>query len=140
MIKVAGVWDFGWNTPIKEMELWEYPLKDYGVDEFIMSPVSGISNNYVTEVADFGLYINDHRNNGYTIVFLDEKASTTLENFVHPATNVLYVFGKAAFSPMTAYGQLTDTSLKIVTPNNMGNLWPHQAAVLVLNDRFIKGL
>lgn len=140
MIKVAGVWDFGWNTPIKEMELWEYPLKDYGVDEFIMSPVSGISNIYVTEVADLGLYINDHRNNGYTVVFLDEKASTTLENFVHPSDNVLYVFGKAAFSAMTAYGQPADTALKIVTPNNMGNLWPHQAAVLVLNDRFIKGL
>lgn len=140
MIKVAGVWDFGWNTPIKEIELWEYPLKDYGVDEFIMSPVSGISNIYVTEVADLGLYINDHRNNGYTVVFLDEKASTTLENFVHPTDNVLYVFGKAAFSAMTAYGQSTDTALKIVTPNNMGNLWPHQAAVLVLNDRFIKGL
>lgn len=139
MIKVAGVWDFGWNTPIKEMELWEYPLKDYNVDQFIMSPISGISNNYVIEVADLGSYIAEQRAQGYTIVFLDEKATTTLDNFIHPVDNVLYVFGKAMFSPMTAYGQSGDSTLKIITPNNMGNLWPHQAAVLVLNDRFVKG-
>ena len=52
MIKIAGLWELGWNTPIKEVEQWEFPLRDYGVDEFIMSPVSGISNNAVKEVPD----------------------------------------------------------------------------------------
>lgn len=142
MIKVAGLWEVGWNTPIKEAEQWEFPLRDYGVDEYIMSPISGIglSNPGVKEVADLGVYIAEQRALGYTIVFSDERATQTLDNFTHPADNVIYVFGKASLSPMVAYGQPQDLSLKIMTKNNLGLLWPHQAAVLIMADRLRKGL
>jgi hypothetical protein len=142
MIKVAGLWEVGWNTPIKEAEQWEFPLRDYGVDEYIMSPVSGIglSNPNVKEVAELGDYLQQQRANGYTIVFSDERAEQTLDSFTHPADNVIYVFGKASLSPMVAYGQPQDLSLKIMTKNNLGLLWPHQAAVLIMADRLRKGL
>src|SRR3989304_5735220 len=53
-VKVAGLWERGWNTPIKEVELWEFPLRDFAVNEHIMVPVSGIENSYVTEVPNLG--------------------------------------------------------------------------------------
>jgi hypothetical protein len=139
MIKMAGIWDLGWNTPLKEAELWEYPLKDYGVDKLIMSPVSGIgiTNNFIHECNDLGECVVTHRNQGVTIVFVDENGTETLDDFVHPE-NVLYVFGRASLSALTAYGTPADRSVKISTPSNLAFLWPHQAAVLVLDDRWKK--
>ena len=45
MIKVAGHWELSWNAPIKEVELWNFPLRDFNVSEWYMWPVSGIKHN-----------------------------------------------------------------------------------------------
>jgi hypothetical protein len=105
-----------------------------------MSPVSGISNNAVKEVPDMEAFLIDQRSQGYSIVFVDENAPATLSEFDHPVDNVVYVFGKASLSPMIAFSKPEDKSIKIPTKSNLGLLWPHQVAVLILNDRFVKGL
>ena len=129
MIKVAGCWEQGWNTPILEYDLWFFPLKEYGVDEFIMTPVSGIDRK-VTEYKDICDVIID--NEDLTIVYVDEEGEEELEDFDHPE-NALYICGKANFSPMKVMGNAR--SVRIQTTNHGGRLWPHQAMCLVLDDR-----
>ena len=136
-VAVVGIWETGWNTPIKEVDLWEYPLRDYGVDQYYMAPVSGIQNNFITEVHDVGELLTQLRTENKTIVFVDENGTETLDTFVHPE-HAVYVFGKASLSPLVAYGRPEDKSLKIMTPMNLATLWPHQAAVLILDDRWKK--
>jgi tRNA(Leu) C34 or U34 (ribose-2'-O)-methylase TrmL len=137
MIRVAGLWEFGWNTPIKELDLWEYPLRDFLVDEFVMSPISGIESSAVSEIADLGHYIDHRRAAGDSVVFLDERGAVPLPDFQHPE-NALYVFGKSSLSAMTAYGKPGDLAVVIPTPASAGLLWPHQAAAILLYDRMRK--
>ena len=49
MIKTASYWELGWNTPILEVDLYQYVLEDFNVDEIYMHPVSGIDNNRISE-------------------------------------------------------------------------------------------
>lgn len=137
MIRVAGTWEFGWNTPIKEMELWQFVMQDFAVDHFCMSPRSGIQGASVMECDSMVDAINDARQAGAVVVFVDEIGTTTLREFTHPE-NVLYVFGKANFSPLVAYAQPGDQSVRIETTANIGGFWPHQAASIVLYDRMVK--
>lgn len=136
MVRVAGLWELGYNTPLMELDLWQYPLREFEVEEFYMSPITGIQSNYVKEVANLGELIKTQRNLGFEIVFVDEKGDTKLQQFQHPE-NVLYVFGKATRSSMN-YFQEGDKSLVIETPQNTGMLWPHQCIVTILYDRMKK--
>jgi tRNA(Leu) C34 or U34 (ribose-2'-O)-methylase TrmL len=137
IIKVAGIWELGWNTPIKEVELWEYPLRDLGVNEFYMTPITGIQASSVQERNSMEEILEENKN--LTIVFLDERGKTSLKDFKHPK-NALYVFGKASLSAMSAYGNKESISVKIDTIENKGLLWPHQAVAITLYDRFMKSL
>jgi hypothetical protein len=137
-ITVAGIWEFGWSTPIKEVDLWEYALKEFGDVDFHMTPVSGIFREFVTEHADLNTLITSKRAEGIEIVFVDEAAPVSLVNFVHPA-NAMYVFGKASISTFAVYASPGDKSVSIPTVTNQGGFWPHQAACVVLYDRFSKG-
>lgn len=139
MIKFAGVWDIGWNTPIKEIDMWKFQLMDYGYDNLIMTPVSGISNDFVTEYSSLEPVLSEYRALNYQIIFVDEQGENNLEDFTHPVDNAIYIFGKAGFSPYISYNQPGDMSLKIVTKNNQGLLWPHQALTLICADRLSKG-
>ena len=51
-VAVAGLWELGWNTPIKEADLWEFMLRDMGVNLWSMAPVSGITGRPVNEYND----------------------------------------------------------------------------------------
>lgn len=135
MIAVAGLWELGWNTPIKEFDLWIHPLRDFGCEEFFMSPVSGIAAD-VIEVPDLGELIKEQRASK-SIVFVDEAGTTQLPEFEHP-DDALYVFGRTSLSPLTAYGQDDDQSVMIPTQYDKGLLWAHQAATIVLHDRLVK--
>ncbi len=134
-VKCVGCWESGWNTPIKEYDLWHYPMREYQVDEFIMTPVSGIVAQQITEAADVQAVID--ANPTLTLVYVDEGSGDELGPFVHPA-NCLYIFGKASYSPWVAHGSPANSSVKIVTPADLGLLWGHEAACLVLQDRFNK--
>lgn len=134
VVKIAGHWDLGWNTPIKEVELWEFPLRDFDVNEFYMCPVSGI-NHKVKERKNIEKVIEE--NLDLTIIFCDERADTLLSDFEHPE-NALYIFGRANFSPFLALKRDQDPSVKIETVANGGMLWGHQAASIILYDRMMK--
>ena len=131
---VAGLWELGWNTPLQEHDLWVFPLRDYGAAAWSMAPVTGIRSEMVHEVNELGAALEAERELGRTIVHVDENGSETLDEFQHPL-RACYVFGKASLSSMRAYGGAGDRSVRIVTPHQLALLWPHQAMVLVLNDR-----
>lgn len=135
-IKIAGMWDLAWNTPIKEIDLWRYPLKDFDVDVFYMAPITGISNSYVKERASLEEILEENKD--HKVIFCDERAKTLLKGFKHPK-RALYVFGKANFSPFLSLKRRGDLELRIETPHPRGGLlWGHQAASIILYDRLIK--
>jgi hypothetical protein len=137
IIKVAGCWELGWNTPIKEVDLWETMLRDFCVEHWYMEPVSGIVGHDVCEIASLETLVEDERALGITIVFVDEKGETPLADFEHPQ-NVLYILGKASYSPLKALGRDGDLSVRIETPAQAALLWPHQAIAIVLYDKIRK--
>ncbi len=136
LVKVAAHWDLGWNTPIKEIDLWENPMRDYLVDTLYMCPISGIDNKKVEERGGIQQVLDE--NPELTAVFCDERADKTLKEFKHPK-KALYIFGKANFSPFLALKRKGDKSVKIETGRPDGGLlWGHQAAAIILYDRLLK--
>ena len=131
---VAGHWDFGWNTPIMEIDLWKFPLRDFGVTDFYMCPISGIQGK-VKERKNIQEILEE--NSEYTAIFCDERSEKSLITFKHPE-NAIYIFGKANFSPFLSLKREKDLSVKIDTLDNKGLLWGHQAASIILYDRMIK--
>lgn len=131
-VTVAGLWELGYSVPLQELDLWQYPLREYGVTEFVMAPVTGIRSDFVTEVPDLGEWLAQQTR---PVVFLDEKGDVPLREFEHPK-DVIYVFGKASLSAWKAYGK--GSAVRVETPGDTGMLWPHQVAVLVLHDRSVK--
>jgi len=132
MIKVAGMWELGWNTPIMEYDLWAFMLRDFGVDEICMAPVSGIRK----DVREFSSLEEAMAKNADLVpVLVDEKGEVALQDFKHPE-NTLYVFGKASYSPLARLPKAL--SVRIETATASGLLWPHQAAAIVLYDRQVK--
>lgn len=136
-VKILGLWERGWSTPIIEVSLWEFMVREYGVDTLYMYPVSGIDNKSVAEIADLETILDAERTLENTIVFVDEEGEEPLTDFQHPE-RALYVFGKTSLSPYKLYKKASDRSVRIVTPSNLGMLWGHQAALLVLADRASK--
>ena len=142
-VKVAGIWETGWVSPREEFDLWQHPLLEYGVDEICMTPVSGIKagtiQTLLAECPQIETFITNARAAGMTVVFVDESATTEMKDFTHPA-NVLYVMGKTTLSPYQLFydANLGDLAVKIPTVLNTGGLWSHQAATMILNDRFEK--
>ena len=91
MVVVGAIWEFGWNTPKKELDLWHFPLKDFAVDEFAMTPVSGINSNKVREFHNVEELIQHY---GLPVVLCTEHGESTLENFEHPK-DVLYLLSRS---------------------------------------------
>lgn len=132
MIVVAGIWELGWNTPIKEWDLWYHPMRDFGVDEIAMTPISGINKKGIREFGSVEEMIQHYQ---LPVIMCDEKGKTTLKEFEHPK-DALYLFGKASYSPIGIVPEAK--SLVIPTVQNKGLLWPHQAACIILYDRLLK--
>jgi len=135
MIVIAGMWELGWNTPIKEIDLWQYPLRDFGIDDFYMVPISGIKSKKVKEKPTLKSVIEENKN--LKIIFVTEGGEYSLQEFKHPE-NALYIFGKTNYSPFNNMKIKDSISLKIETKLNGGMLWGHQAASIVLYDRMVK--
>jgi len=132
---IAGFWELGWNTPIKELDLWKFMLREFEIEEFYMIPVSGIQSKSVKERHSLKEVLDENKD--HTVVFVSELADIPLSTFVHPE-RALYVFGKANFSPFLNLKREKDLAVKIETAQNSGLLWPHQAAAIVLYDRVTK--
>ena len=110
-------------------------MQDFGVDEWIMCPITGIRERNIVERDDLNFVIVE--NPTLVPVYADEAGENDLSTFVHPV-NALYICGKAGFSPWRAAGS-PPGSLRIVTPRQGGLLWAHQAMALILYDRSQKG-
>jgi hypothetical protein len=145
MLAIAGHWELSWNTPIKEADLWNLPLRDFGVDEWWMWPVSGIRNSEpqvsFNEVETFAEILQ--RFSDFTKVFVEPRSPFPLESkdlheFDHPEEDCVYIFGSAHFNPTVANKTDEDLAVTIPTAQNSGVLWPHQCAVTVLYDRLVK--
>ena len=135
MIVLAGLWELGWNTPIKEADLWEMVARDFGVT-IAMCPVSGVRlwwEGGLLEYADLPAALTAL---GLPGVFVDEHGTVPLRDFVHPESCV-YVFGKTSTSALYAMRE-GDVSVSVETPGQLGMMWAHQAAAIVLYDRQVK--
>lgn len=138
IIKVAGLWEQGWTVPVLEHQNWEYPLRDFNVQEFYMTPISGIMDKWITEKQTIDEVILD--NPDLTVVWVDETAEVTLSDFEHPI-NALYITGRTTTRPMVLSRKEEHLAVRIETKSdgsNQGMLWAHQAMCIVLYDRLLK--
>ncbi len=133
-VRVGGLWELGYNTPIMEADLWVFMLRCFNVDHFYVTPVSGIHASRITEYESVEAMLDASRQAGFTIVFCDERVDSELGEFEHPE-NAFYMLGRANYSPLLSHKEAGDLAIKIVTPANKGLLWPHQAAAIILYDR-----
>jgi len=135
-VKIVGHWEKAWRAPLEELNSWIHPLKEFGVDRFMMCPVSGIGHGRIDEYQDIKEVLDN--NQDFPHVYVDEEAETDLRDFEHPE-NALYVFGRTQFSPYKVHFRKgVDHAIKIPSVRNNGGFWGDQTMVVVLYDRFIK--
>jgi tRNA(Leu) C34 or U34 (ribose-2'-O)-methylase TrmL len=136
-VSVFGFWEAGYSYPLLEAEHWRYPLREFGVPKWFMSPVSGINVPELTEVQDDLAALQEEALTK-RIVFVDEGGTQSLLTYEHPE-NACYVFGRSSFSPLRSYADVLEhDSVVIPAGAGLGLLWAHQAAVMVLFDREVK--
>lgn len=148
MIAVAGNWELSYNAPIKEAELWNFPLRGFGIPTWYMWPVSGIIHNerkrvelielptmkdILAETQDLVHVYVEQYNRAFK-----QYVPTDLREFKHPE-NVMYIFGSAHYNPVT-YNTMReqDHMVAIPTKGSCGVLWPHQCFVTIMYDRILK--
>jgi tRNA(Leu) C34 or U34 (ribose-2'-O)-methylase TrmL len=135
-IIIAGLWELSWDTPMMESRHWELLKREFLVDKWLMSPVSGIKNRHVIETASIEESLALFPD--YKVVWITEaEGGSDLESFVHPE-KVIYVFGKTNFSPFANMKREGDLSIKIKTPANKGLLLSPLCASVILYDRIRK--
>lgn len=133
MTVVGAEWEFGWNTPIKEYDLWYYPLTEFGVDEIAFAPKSGIKKKGIREFDNIEEMINYYN---IPVILAHEFGTTDLKDFIHPE-KVLYLFSRTSRDLFPTYGTIYP-SVRVETPKKQGMLWGHQAANIILYDRYLK--
>lgn len=142
MVIVAGNWEIGYNTPIIEAYQWEFPLNEWGVDKWLMCPVSGIKVGNqklnLEEFADYEKMIESYPE--LVRVFIEPRTkhqnsdTIWLDDFYHPK-DVIYIFGSAHFNPTLKFKKEQDFVVSIKTKIDSGGLWPSQCLCLILDDR-----
>lgn len=139
-VKIVGHWERSWRSPIEEYEMWIYPIREFGLTDFYMCPITGIQQSgrcFERHNIDDVFTETDAT---HTRVFVDENATDLLPDFVHP-TDALYIIGKTSYSPyLTHYREGIDKAVKIPSVSNNGGFWGEQAATMILYDRFLKGV
>ena len=131
MIVVGAIWEDGWFDNKNELDLWYYPLKDFGVNELAMTPMRGMNTNKVREFSSVRDMI---RHYGLPVIVCTEDGESELNDFTHPE-DALYLFNRTSGGNLPI---IPDHTLKIETKLNKGMLWGHQAASIILYDRFKK--
>jgi hypothetical protein len=124
MIRLAGCWDI-WNTPAEEYaKMWQFLLRGYCVDQFFMTPASGLGDQLQRDHLEGLREITEYdtmaevivANPGFTPIVLDENGTTELRTFVHPE-NALYMFGRTGQSLLETLNW-TGESVYIAGGNN----------------------
>jgi len=146
MVTVVGHWEWRDMVPMTEAPLWNLPLRDFGIEDWRMVPVSGIKNSQrkveLSEYPDYASALEDGTDRPR--VFIEPRTvhqnpiTTWLPNFRHPK-DCIYIFGSAHYNPTMFHRRPDDPVVTIPTVQNRGVLWPHQAALIVLYDRTQRG-
>ena len=131
MVVVASIWEEGWFEPKTESNLWYYPLTDFAVDEIAFTPVFDIN---IPTIKQFHSVEEIIQHYGLPVIVCEERGETILKDFVHPE-NALYIFNRTSGAVIPGKH---DYSLRVETNKNKAMLWGHQAASIILYDRFIK--
>lgn len=119
-----------------ESRYWELLKREFEVDEWMMSPISGIKNRYVIETPSIQDSLAAHSD--CQAVFITEAdGGVDLEDFVHPE-KAIYLFGKTNFSPFANMKRDGDLAIKIKTPANKGLLLSSLCVSVILYDRIKK--
>lgn len=144
---VVGRWDYGYLLPLPEHYMWSLVLRDFGVSNWWMCPVSGIRNNEESRVPlnekEYYNEIFDVLDPNTPRIFLEPRTNHAnpdtiwLRDFEHP-TNCIYVFGSAHYNPSLNYKRETDLVVTIETVENQGVLWSQQCLGILLYDRLVK--
>lgn len=146
MIKVAGHWEFGFNTPYNEAYYWSMPMRDFKIKDWLMVPVTGIRNQEERSVdlTEFDSYDSLLEYCGdIKRVFLEPRTehqnpdTIWLHDYTHPEECV-YVFGSAHYNPTVFHAREGDDVVSIKTEIDSGLLWSHQCLPIVLYDRMMK--
>lgn len=144
--KIASHWDI-WDKPDREFScFWKFLTKHFGISELLMTPNTGLGDQLFSdshenkrclrEFSDLNSLIAAQT--GYTVVLVDENGEQSLRGFEHPETP-LYIFGKTGLSLVNQYPEYI--SVRVGPDSDVrseGLLHPHQAAAVVLYDRWIK--
>ena len=143
-VTVIGNWELSWNTPLKESELWNFPLRDFGVKEWKMTPVTGIrQKEQPVNLVEYHRFEDMLADTIGTRVFVEAPnqhnriTPTLLQDFEHPE-DAIYIFGSAHLNPCMLYAKEGDLGITLPTKLNNGVLWPHQVLVEILYDRLVK--
>lgn len=91
---------------------------------------------YVSGFKDLDALLNSSEFSGHTHIYVDENADTELTDFSHPE-NAVYIFGRTSYD-VIVHKKEDDLGVKIPTVTNNGGFWAHQAAAIMLYDRFLK--
>ncbi len=143
---VAGHWEIGYMTPIMEANYWNLLLRDFGIEHWMMNPVSGIRHNEsqkvdLKEFHDFEEMLKSC--DDLPRVFIEPRTkhqnpdTTWLHEFEHPE-NCVYVFGSAHYNPTLIHKRDQDVVVSVKTVRDDGVPWANQIAAIVLYDRMMK--
>lgn len=146
MIHVVSHWEIGWNTPLLEADLWLLPLRDFGVKDWWIWPVSGIRSRearvnieerhdlreILEEVPDWKRVFFEPRNPSQF-----NGPSVDLPKYRH-GENAIWIFGSNHFCPPMQVGREEDDYVTVPTFENSGVLWPHQVFTVAAHDRLVK--
>jgi hypothetical protein len=146
MTTVVGRWELEWNVPQQESVLWAFPLRDFGVTDWRMWPVTGIRCPESQVTLTEGHTLDELLPEAGVRVYLEPVCpnfpfpfpNRPLHEFEHPA-DAVYVFGSAHFNPTVGNRvREQDHIVTLQTVQNGGVLWPHQVLTTVLHDRLVK--
>lgn len=142
MIKILGHWEIGYHAPITEQYYWSLPIRDFGIKDWNMVPVSGVHCRErevnLTEWKSYEEFFNKHPD--LIRVFIEPRTkqynpdTVWLNEFEHPE-DCVYVFGSAHFNPTIGFKREQDTVVSIKTAQDKGVLWADQAMCIVLYER-----
>ncbi len=147
-IKILGHWELGYHVPVTEQYYWALPIRDFGLTDWNMIPVSGINNAEqgvkLTEWKTYKEFFEKYPD--LTRVFLEPRTkhhnpdTTWLHEFEHPQDDCVYVFGSAHYNPTISHWRDNgiDHIVTVKTEQDKGVLWADQALVVTLYDRMVK--
>ena len=144
MVIVAAHWDLSYVSPITEIYMWAWPMRDMKVETLRMTPVSGIKNpERSVTLEEFPSCQDMLCADELPRVFFEPRTAhqnpntTWLRDYEHP-DDCVYVFGSHHYNPSLRHRRPEDPVVTIETPKNNGVLWSNQCMVVVLHDRLMK--